>query len=158
MILQTKETSMDLSIRWMEQEDLEKIVQIQKEIEPEYTELQVRKFAKKKSSICAVAEFEDQIVGFVFYEIKGVSKIKIQQLSVKSDFRKNGVGTFLIDSLISKLNHRRNKIEIEISEYNLVAQLFLKKNNFKVVEIFNEGGISDYKFVYDSKNISEEVI
>jgi ribosomal protein S18 acetylase RimI-like enzyme len=137
----------------MEKDDLEKVVEIQKEIDNYYNLEQAKKFAKKKASICAVVECENELVGFVFYEIKGVSKIIINQLSVKSNQRRKGVGTFLIDSLISKLNNRRKKIEIQVSEYNLGAQLFLKKRDFKATEIFKDGNYSDYKFVYNLKEI-----
>lgn len=139
---------MDLNIRWMEQKDIPEVVSIQKEFESNYTENDAKKFAKKKASICAVVELDERIVGFAFYEIKGISKIKINELCVRTEHRRKGVGTFLINSLISKLNQKRNKIEVEISEYNLIAQLFLKNKNFKVTEIQDQDNFSIYKFVY----------
>ena len=145
----------EVKIRWMEKNDLRDVARIQGEGNPEIALKFVKSLVRKKSSICSVAEIAGKIVGFLCYETSGVSKIKISCLVVDKSLRRQKIGSKMIQTIISKLNEKRSKIEAIVSEYNLTAQLFLKNENFKVVKILNnESGTSDYKFVYNIKEIS----
>lgn len=145
----------EIKIRWMEKSDLKDVARIQGEGNPEIAMKFVKSLARKKSSICNIAEIDGRIVGFLCYEASGISKIKISCLVVDKSLRRQKIGSKLIQTIVSKLNEKRTKIEAVVSEYNLTAQLFLKNENFRVVKILdNESGTSDYKFVYNTKEMS----
>jgi len=54
-----------------------------------------------------------------------------------------------MELLTAKLNGKRSKIELSVSEYNLGAQLFLRSKGFRAVSVVDAGeGSSDYRFLY----------
>lgn len=70
-----------------------------------------------------------KVVGFVLYQMNE-EQIDILNLCVHPEYQKQGIGSRLINKLIS--NHYRSKIVFEIREHNIEAQKFLKKNGFIV--------------------------
>lgn len=103
----------------------------------------------KSSVACMVAEADGSVVGFMSYDVARVSKIKVVSFVVSEPQRRQKIGTAMIMHIVGKLNGRRNKVELSVSEYNLPAQLFLRSAGFKA-ESAKElpTGQSEYKFVY----------
>ena len=91
------------------------------------------------------------MVGFSVYNIQP-DKLHIWNMAVDKDHEGRGVGVQIIDKLKSKLQYDRRRIlEIDVREYNLHAQLFLKKCGFLAVETvpgwYEEPRLEDaYKF------------
>jgi ribosomal-protein-alanine N-acetyltransferase len=75
-------------------------------------------------------ELDDKMIGYIIYEMKPKHVLLIN-FAVHPDHRNKKIGTELLDFLTSKLNHKtRFEIICYVDEYNLNAQLFLKKRSF----------------------------
>ena len=74
-----------------------------------------------------VAEHDDQIVGFMIYELHK-TRLHVLNFAVARQYRRLGVGTQMLEKLVAKLSHqRRSRILLEVRETNLAAQLFFRK-------------------------------
>jgi len=110
---------------------------------------------KSKKNHGLVAEINDELVGYIVYHIEQ-DQLKIINMSVATSFRRNKVGSFLIQKLIlelSKSNPNRKKISLTVSDKNIFAHLFFKSLGFKAIGVtksffgLNHDG---YDFVYQS--------
>jgi ribosomal protein S18 acetylase RimI-like enzyme len=86
-----------------------------------------------------VAEERYIIKGFMFCVIKdGV--VDLLKLAVDSQFRKQGIGTRMINDLVVGLRQLRiSKIIARVAEGDLGAQIFLSKRGFEANNILKEG-------------------
>lgn len=148
---------LNVNVRWMIKKDLDQVLNI----EDSNSQLPspVGKWRKRdflailgdKSNVGIVAEHNDNVVGFSVYNIQP-DKLHIWNMAVDKDHEGRGVGVQIIDKLKSKLQYDRRRIlEIDVREYNLHAQLFLKKCGFLAVETvpgwYEEPRLEDaYKF------------
>lgn len=140
---------MDLKVRWMDRADCPEVARIMRSCGEEADERRIDRLVSKTGVVCVVAVAEGKILGFMAYDIGRISKIKVLNLSVDAESRRIGVGTSLVETLTPKLNKKRSKIELSVSEYNLTAQLFLKSVGFRAVSVHpGDEGSSDYKFMY----------
>lgn len=147
---------MDLEVRWMKREDFDVACEIMAPEGGESGRKRLEKLISSPTVVCSVADCGDEVVGILVYDVGRVSKIKILEFAVEQNSRRKGVGTLLMSAATSKLNKKRNKIEISVSEYNLPAQIFLRSTGFRAVAVQNyPPNPSEYKFVY--KFVGEEV-
>jgi hypothetical protein len=101
------------------------------------SKLDLKKSLRNKKIVANIVEFEDEIFGWVFYELLS-KKIKLKKIAFSSEKILN----FILENLLKK-----NKIiEISISEYDLKMQLALKNYNFLFIESIKSGDIYYYKF------------
>jgi ribosomal-protein-alanine N-acetyltransferase len=99
---------------------------------------------RQKNSIGIVAESSEKILGFAIYDLKEDS-IDIVRFAVHPEHRRQGIGTALLDKLISKLHpSRRCFLRQTVSEDNLNGQLFLKARGLKVESISRNEFIDPY--------------
>lgn len=147
---------MELETRWMKKTDLSEAMRIMKSCGLESTDKQFDRLISKASTVCVVAESEGAICGILTYDVGRVSKIKVISVCVDESARRKGVGSHLMSLVTSKLNGKRNKVEMVVSEYNLSAQLFLRALGFKAVSVLdNSPNPSEYKFLYKLEETSE---
>src|SRR6476661_7079231 len=82
-----------------------------------------------------VAEQEDQVVGFMIYELHK-TKLHVLNFAVAPEWRRFGIGGQMVLKLIGKLSsHRRTKITLAVRESNLAAQLFFRSQAFKATRV-----------------------
>ena len=144
---------MEVSMRWMKRADMDAVKAIHLMAgdgrHPRFIEEEVN----KSNLICLVAEAAGRIVAFMFYEMRP-TMIKMTYVAVDPTFRRKGVGKALIARLISKLNDKRSRLVLFVSEYNLELQLFLKGVGFKAVQVRRtDEGNSEYKFQYELNSV-----
>lgn len=90
---------------------------------------------RQRNCIGMVAEHDQQIVGFMIYELHK-SKLNILNFAVADETRRQMVGSQMVRKLVDKLSQqRRNEILLEIRESNLRAQLFFRRHGFRAVSI-----------------------
>lgn len=109
-----------------------------------------------------VVEVDEAIVGYMVFQLD-MEQIDLLNLTIKTEYRRTGYASNLIDHLKSKLNSVRKTIRAEVRESNLQGQLFLKKNGFICTDILPfwfEDYVNDkepprlesaYLFYYDRK-------
>lgn len=100
----------------------------------------------ERQTIGLIAERGDKLVGYMLYTLRTRS-IYCPRLAVHPLFRRHGVGTSLVNKLVSKLStHRRPRLVLDVDEGNTRAHLFLRACGLTCVEITHRGGETLYTF------------
>lgn len=128
-----------LKQRWMLANDIDEILEIESlTFDDPWTEKDIHRFIKTGCNICRVATVNNEIVGYMFYELNKTRFI-IHRIAVHSSCWGMGAGSFLIGVLVDHLSKdRRCEISLMIRERNLGAQLFFQKIGFVCVDIAKE--------------------
>ena len=126
-------------IRWMIRRDMPEVRQIESSsFEFPWTEDDFIQCLRQRNCIGMVCEHEEQVVGFMIYELHK-TRLHIINLAVHPDYRRRGVGNQMVEKLISKLSRqRRDKILLEVRETNLDAQLFFKQAGFMAISVLRD--------------------
>jgi ribosomal-protein-alanine N-acetyltransferase len=139
---QVKNPPLDVHIRWLIMRDYEEVLEIEKQsFEYPWSREDLASYLRNRANIGMVAELrgskEDNIVGFMVYELKS-SSIRLDNIAVARGFRRRGVGSQMLKNLILKLSTQRRKtISVRVSEKNLEAQLFFKENGFRALKVLH---------------------
>lgn len=141
------DTKQTVHIRWLIRRDLQAVLDIESaSFEYPWTEEEFINCLRQRDCIGMVAECAEQVVGFMIYELQPTS-IHVLSFAVHPEFRRKSVGSALMDKLFSKLAYqRRSRIQLEVRETNLSAQLFLKQLGFRatgVLRSFYEDSTED---------------
>ena len=123
-------------IRWMIRRDMPEVLAIEaSSFEFPWVEEDFIRCLRQRNCIVMVAEHDDQVVGFMIYELNK-NRIQVLNFAVARDFRRRGVGTQMVAKLIGKLSaQRRTRIAMEVRETNLAAQLFFRTAGFRAVSV-----------------------
>ena len=132
------------TVRWMRRDDMFRIASIRRRCGMDSDLLE--RMLNDPFGICKVAEIEGRIVGFLAYK-SGRKRTRLMEVSVHPSFRRKGIALFLLNSMSSKINFDLKKVEATVSEYNLPAQMLLKKAGFRATEVLSSLSGSDYVFV-----------
>lgn len=136
---QTKQVGTSVHIRWMIRRDMSAVLGIEAScFEFAWTEDDFIRCLRQRNCIGMVAEQDNQVVGFMIYELHK-NRLHILNFAVHSDHRRNGVGNAMMSKLLCKLSHeRRNRIMLEVRETNLEAQLFFKNLGFRAISVLRD--------------------
>lgn len=100
-----------------------------------WSEEEFTRCLRQRNCIGMVAELNDEVVGFMIYELHK-NRLHLLNFAVAFPHRRTGVGTAMVDKLIGKLSSdRRNRITLDVRETNLSAQLFFKSLGFKATGV-----------------------
>jgi ribosomal-protein-alanine N-acetyltransferase len=123
-------------IRWMIRRDMPEVLAIEKNgFEFPWLEEDFISCLRQRNCIGMVAEHDDQVVGFMIYELHK-TRIHVLNFVVAKDYQRQGVGSQMLAKLIAKLSpQRRSRIVLEVRETNLAAQLFFRENGFRAVSV-----------------------
>lgn len=129
-------TPLCVHIRWMIRRDMAEVMAIEKQsFEFPWTEDDFVRSLRQRNCIGMVAECDERIVGFMIYELHR-NRLHLLNFSVRTEFRRRGVGSQMLRKLIAKLTQqRRNRILLEVRETNLTAQLFFRANGFRAISL-----------------------
>lgn len=85
-----------------------------------------------------IAICNHEIIAYMVIRAKGKT-MQILRLGVHPDFRKQSVGTQLVDRVKNRLNSNlRTKIIAEVEDTNLLGQLFFRDMEFKATKVLND--------------------
>jgi ribosomal-protein-alanine N-acetyltransferase len=144
-------TAQKVHIRWMIRRDMPGVLDIEATRGEEgWSEKDFLKALAKRNVIGMVAESNEKILGFMVYELHK-SRLHLTNLAVLPTSCRSGIGSQLVQKLISKLSsHRRTRLCIDVPDTNLAAHLFLKANGFQATRVDRgRGEASDtYRMVY----------
>ncbi len=126
-------------IRWMIRRDMPEVLDIEGQgFEFPWSEEDFIRCLRQRNCIGMVAEFEEQVVGFMIYELHK-TRLHVLNFAVNPNFRRRAVGQAMMGKLVSKLSHqRRNRILLEVRETNLAAQLFFRNIGFRAVSVLRD--------------------
>jgi len=137
-------------MRWIIRRDSDRVREIENATGGRWRSNDLATCLRYRDSIGLVYEDNYFIKGFMVYRLSKKS-ISITKLVVDTEFQRKGVGSEMINKLKEKLSKQmRTSLFVEVSETDIVAQIFLAKNGFKIVDryqdIWDDGEI--YKFEY----------
>ena len=123
-------------VRWMIRRDMSEVLATEgQSFEFPWSEEDFIRCLRQRNCIGMVAEHEDRVVGFMIYELQK-TRIHVLNFAVAKRYRRCGVGSQMIAKLTAKLSlQRRNRIQLEVRETNLAAQLFFRGNGFRAVSV-----------------------
>ena len=126
-------------IRWMIRRDMAEVLDIESgSFEFPWSEEDFLRCLKQRNCIGMVAEYDEQVVGFMIYELHK-NRLHVLNFAVAEDFRRMGAGSQMIQKLLGKLSHqRRSRIMLEVRETNLDAQLFFRSLGFRAVSVLRD--------------------
>lgn len=126
----------DKRARWLVQKDMDRVLEINEEcFDSSWTQTDLIQLLRRVDCIGMVVEAKDDVLGYAIYVLRP-NKIELTSLAVCPRHQRTGVGKFILDKLALKLApSRRSRIEIEVRETNLPAQLFLKRHGFLAEEV-----------------------
>ena len=137
----TVKQKQEIIIRSMIRKDIPEVLSIEKEsFESNWTEDNFINCLQQRNYVNMIAEHKKQVVGFMIYDELYNRGIHLLNFAVRSDWRRQNIGTQMIEKLITKLFSQKKQkiIDIEIRETNLRAQLFLRKCGFRAIKILHE--------------------
>lgn len=128
-----------LHIKWLVRADMPQVLDIENaSFEFPWSEETFIRCLRQRNCIGKVAVYDDQIAGFVIYELHK-NRLHVLNIAVHPEFRRRGVATELINNLIGKLSaQRRSRITLEVRETNLDAQLFFSSLGFRAVSVLQD--------------------
>jgi len=129
-------------IRWMFRSDVDMVEQMRRSCFSE-SRRDLERVLTSPACILKVAEIEGRVAGFINYK-NSKRKIKIVEFAVLPEFRRMGIASDLIRSLLSKASESSKYVEALVPERNLEAQMLLKKCGLKA-SIAKDA--SSYRFV-----------
>jgi ribosomal-protein-alanine N-acetyltransferase len=93
---------------------------------------------RSRNVIGMVAEHDDELVGFMIYELHK-NRLHLLNFAVRENCRRRGVGSEMIAKLAGKLSfERRDRIMVEVRETNVPGQLFFRDRGFRAVSVLRE--------------------
>jgi ribosomal-protein-alanine N-acetyltransferase len=150
-------------IRWMIRRDMAEVLSIENEgFEFPWSEEDFIRCLRQRNCIGMVAEHDDQVVGFMIYELHR-TRLHLLNFAVAHELRRRRIGTQMIAKLLAKLsNQRRTRIVLEVRETNLAAQVFFRGMGFRAVSVlrdFYDDTTEDaYLMQYRYRPLESEVI
>jgi len=126
-------------IRWMFRRDMIEVLDIDFDsFEFPWSKEDFIRCLRHRNCIGMVAEHDDQVVGFMIYELSK-TRLHILNFAVSSEYRRCGVGNQMAAKLIKKLSaQHRTRITLEVRETNLAAQLFFRDNGFRAASVLRD--------------------
>lgn len=127
-------SKINVQIRWLIRRDMPEVLRIERDsFEFPWDDEDFLICLRQRNCIGMVAEWDHEIVGFMVYELHK-SRLRILNFAVDPQLRRVGIGRQMADRLKDKLSQqRRNEIETEVRERNVVAQQFFKAMGFRAV-------------------------
>lgn len=149
--------SINPHIRHFVRRDLFAVLQIEQEnsLAP-WGEKHFVRFFSKHGGKGYVAEYREQIIGFMLLQDvdhEGI-ELNLVELSVRKDCQRRGVGESLLECALGfAISEDFDHVSYYAAESNLNAQLFLRSQEFKAVEVhrsFFANGEDAYEMVTDT--------
>jgi len=123
-------------IRWMIRRDMSEVLEIERQsFEFPWSEEDFLRCLRQRNCIGMVAEHEDRLAGFMIYELHR-ARLHVLNFAVSRELRRHRIGAQMVFKLMSKLSsQRRTRIQLEVRETNLAAQLFFRHCGFRAVNV-----------------------
>ena len=130
---------MKLSVRALHHVDLQEVLRIEQECFPSaWTSTEFQRFLAMDGVRAFVVAYRRLTCGFCVIELES-QRLRVLNLAVDPVFRRRGVALFLLGKIEALAKAQgRSRIELEVRETNLAAQLLYRKAGYRAVEILRE--------------------
>lgn len=145
-----------MTIRWLISRDLPDVLKLEEEsFDVPWNEDDFKLNLKQRNVIGMVLEEEGVIQGYMIYALEK-KFLQLLNLGVGKEYRRQGVGTQLIERLQDKLSQeRRTKISAHVRESNLEGLNFFKACGFKAVSVipmcYTDTNDDGYEMCYNTE-------
>ena len=114
--------------------DIDSMIEIeQKVFEFNWTKSDFIKIFNSNKCRFIIAESQERLCGYLIYEFSHMG-IEILNLAVNPRFLRKRIGSKLINNIMMN-NIKKTDVFTYVRETNLAAQLFMKRNGFKCINI-----------------------
>jgi ribosomal-protein-alanine N-acetyltransferase len=140
-------------VRWMIRRDMPVVLDIESRAFDSPWEEEFSCCLRQRNCIGMVADVDDQVVGFMVYELHK-HFLHLLNFAVDPRVLRCGIGTAMIEKLVGKLSHdRRSRVVCFVRDSNLTAHLFFKAMGFVATRVlkahWSDGETGDaYRFDY----------
>ena len=153
-----KGRNIPVKIRWMRRADIDDVVSIEEACDFDYpwSRQEFVTCLRRRGCINVVAERNKETVGYLVYAVTEdldteEKRLDVLNFAVAPKKQRRSIGTQMADKLKEKMHQTHAaSIEFLIHAENLGAQLFLKSQGFRAVEL-----VSDY--TDETMEVEEEV-
>lgn len=90
-------------------------------------------FIDNKKVFCHIVLYHNNPIGIVFFELVNNTTIYVRQMCVKTEFQRQGIGTNLMNSIITAIPNIE-KFSIATRKTNIAAYNFFTKLGFKLCD------------------------
>lgn len=136
--------------RFMIRRDLPEILEINADnFECNWDEEDFLRSLRSRNTISRIAEVCGKVAGYIIYQYSS-GQFQIINLAVSRQSRRLGVGSALLVKLISKPREYLKRVQVNVAEANLPAQLFFRSHGFKAKKVLRGhfGSQDAYVMVY----------
>lgn len=146
-------------LRWMIRRDLPTVLEIEsRSFEFPLVEEDFFKILRQRNCIGMVAEIDEQVVGYMIYELHS-TRLNLLNFAVHPDYRRRGVGSEMMRKLVGKISAsfgRRNRITADVWDANTAMHLFLRHCGFVATQVVHDAfqdpsGEDAYRFVFSAE-------
>lgn len=141
----------EVQVRFLKNQDFDRIIEIDQNGEYPWEPDDLYNEWKKEDGVgvgIVAVDYDDYPLGFCIYNLDDKEHYEIRHMVVDKNFRRQGIGTALINRMKEKLNDRRYILSYSVPEDNLPFQLFLRKMGFKA-KILRNNLCDMYRFEYE---------
>ena len=126
-------------VRWMIRRDMAEVLEIEREsFEFPWSEEDFVRCLRGRNCIGMVAEYQGRVVGFMIYELHK-TRLHVLNFAVSKASHRCGIGLQMVGKLVGKLStQRRTRIQLEVRETNLAAQLFFRSCGFRAITVMRD--------------------
>ena len=132
-------TTTNAQVIWMIRRHMQEVLDIESLcFSHPWSEEEFVRCLRQRNCIGMVAEIEDEVVGYMIYELHK-NRLHVLNFAVTPSRHREGIGRTMIEKLKGKLSaERRNRIVLEVRETNLDAQLFFKAMGFRAINVLRD--------------------
>lgn len=126
-------------IRWMIRRDMDEVVDMEASVyEFPWSENDFINCLRQRNCIGMVYEKSNYVLGYMIYELHK-SRLHVLNFTVHPGYQRRGIGSAMVKKLFGKISkERRNRIQLEVRETNLDAQLFFKSHGFEAINVLQD--------------------
>lgn len=139
--MENNNTQIEMQSRWLTRRDMKDVMPILLDTlqEEAPTEDEFLELLRGRNRIAMVATDEQAKIAGVLVYVLHSHRIDIEILAVAPNKQGQGFGRYLVNRLLPKLGRNRRSIAIDVSEFNVEAQCFLKACGFVCVKQTRNG-------------------
>lgn len=146
LTMRTKTIPARVDIRWMIRRDYPDVLRIENPA-CRWSEVELHSVMMRRVIVGMVAMVRDKVVGFMVYELRK-SGFHLMNVAVHSDYRRQRIGSQLLNRLACKLHSSRTRITINVPDSCDGAHVWLRENGYRATKVIHSRVADEYVFEF----------